>query len=488
MRILILLLSAIAAHSAKLRIMALGDSLTIGEGVEGGYRKSLFFTLKSNGYDVEFVGSSPENLTNKIPIDDRHEGHGNWKIDKFMEFSREILEKAGEDIDAILLMVGSEDTRNGDYAGAIDKWEKLIVHIATIRPHTHILVSNLLPLKGAAGINIDQFNARVPGVVNKHRRAGKKVEFLNIAKFFDANDLVDVKHLDQQGYKRLGNRWAKGVQRVFGPNGDSDPPQITHAEGSADGKTVTMTFSKPLSDESSNITNFAVTGVEILNSTLDDQKRKITLSVAKTTQDDEGVNGRNALFGPSTVTLLGGISDRTEQQLRVAPGAQVEYTDFWRFIVLSDWHSAEKYVFGDRVEDIMQDEKVISYLSNNYGGEFVLIPGDTNNGGWTQRSFQKKFLQEIGKDKMSAENIVLEAGRRCYGGMLRTFRVAGYSQVLLAHGDHEAGDNACKYFSSEYVILNKHKNSVKFIFTQKLFFSITRESWRCQVNSPTRIP
>ena len=349
-----------------------------------------------------------------------------------------------------------------------------------MRPHTHIIVSNLLPLKGEEGINIDQhFNARVPAVVGKLRRAGKKIEYVNIAKKFDASDLVDFKHLNQVGYKRLGNRWAKGIQRVFGPNGDSDPPQIINAEGSADGKTVTMTFSKPLSDMSSNITNFAVTGVEILNSTLDDQKRKITLSVAKTTQEDTYVRSPNALFSPSKVTLLGGIADRTEQHLRVAPGAQVEYTDFWRFIVLSDWHSAEKYVFSQNVNDITQDEKVISYLSNNYGGEFVLIPGDTNSGGWTRDSFKERFLGATGEKYMSPQEIVLAAGSRCYGGMLRTFRVAGYAQVLLAHGDHEAGDNPCKSFSSECIILDSTGGHTANSFSLNYYsFLITRESWR----------
>ena len=127
MRILFLLLSAIAVHSAKLKIMPLRDSLTIGQGVEGGYRKSLFFNLKRKGYDVEFLGSSTENKTKKIPIIDRHEGHGYWKIEKFMEFSREILDTAGEDIDVILLMVGAEDMRKGDYTDAINKWEKLLL-------------------------------------------------------------------------------------------------------------------------------------------------------------------------------------------------------------------------------------------------------------------------------------------------------------------------------------------------------------------------
>jgi hypothetical protein len=75
-----------------------------------------------------------------------------------------------------------------------------------------------------------------------------------------------------------------------------------------------------------------------------------------------------------------------------------------------------------------------------------MIPGDTNNGQWTKKDFQKKFLMEFSKGKtMTSQEIVLAAGSRCYGGMLRSFRLGGYAKVLLSHGDHEAGDNPCKF-------------------------------------------
>ena len=43
---------------------------------------------------------------------------------------------------------------------------------------------------------------------------------------------------------------------------------------------------------------------------------------------------------------------------------------------------------------------------------------------------------------LSRESIVLEAGDRCYGGLLSTFRFGGYPNVIVAIGDHELGDNA----------------------------------------------
>ncbi|MFN9486770.1 MAG: SGNH/GDSL hydrolase family protein [Cyanobacteriota bacterium] len=41
----------------KLRIMPMGDSITVGQGVPGGYRRPLFDVLTGLGYDVDFVGS-----------------------------------------------------------------------------------------------------------------------------------------------------------------------------------------------------------------------------------------------------------------------------------------------------------------------------------------------------------------------------------------------------------------------------------------------
>lgn len=41
----------------KLRIMPMGDSITVGEGVSGGYRRPLFDALTGLGYSVDFVGS-----------------------------------------------------------------------------------------------------------------------------------------------------------------------------------------------------------------------------------------------------------------------------------------------------------------------------------------------------------------------------------------------------------------------------------------------
>ncbi|MDF7823909.1 LamG domain-containing protein [Pontiellaceae bacterium B12227] len=113
----------------------------------------------------------------------------------------------------------------------------------------------------------------------------------------------------------------------------------------------------------------------------------------------------------------------------------------WRFLLLADWHSAEKYTQGKKnpswlAEAIAEDVATVQMLKTNYGGELILMPGDSNGGHWDTPKFIKNNFPGA-----TAEESVLEAGRLCYSGMIDTFREGGYSKLIMAVGDHEMGDN-----------------------------------------------
>jgi len=99
----------------------------------------------------------------------------------------------------------------------------------------------------------------------------------------------------------------------------------------------------------------------------------------------------------------------------------------WRFIVLADWHGAEKYTQSEKPSDefaaaAARDVTSVSFLKKNIGGDLVLLPGDSNEGHWKR-------------------DTILELGRLCYGGMIDSFNKGGYTNLLMAVGDHELGDN-----------------------------------------------
>jgi len=109
----------------------------------------------------------------------------------------------------------------------------------------------------------------------------------------------------------------------------------------------------------------------------------------------------------------------------------------WRFLTLADWHIAEVYVHPDQYRE--QTEEILAslkMLKASYGGELVMLPGDSNVGHWDTPAFIKGF-----KPGLTPAESILHAGELCYTGMVDAFEKAGYSRLLMAVGDHELGDN-----------------------------------------------
>lgn len=123
--------------------------------------------------------------------------------------------------------------------------------------------------------------------------------------------------------------------------------------------------------------------------------------------------------------------------------SSIQAGEAWRFLVLSDWHSAEKYVQQNQqtppdwlAPAIEEDVAAVKMMKEKFGGDLIMLPGDSNDGHWDRDSFiQKNFPGS------TAEESILQAGQLCYGGMIDAFRKGGYNRLLMAVGDHEVGDN-----------------------------------------------
>ena len=64
----------------------------------------------------------------------------------------------------------------------------------------------------------------------------------------------------------------------------------------------------------------------------------------------------------------------------------------WRFITLADWHLAELYVQPNRFPGgVEQNVAGLKMLKAQYGGELVMLPGDSNVGHWDTEQFIKSF-------------------------------------------------------------------------------------------------
>jgi hypothetical protein len=64
----------------------------------------------------------------------------------------------------------------------------------------------------------------------------------------------------------------------------------------------------------------------------------------------------------------------------------------WRFITLADWHLAEIYVQPNKyIGGGARNFASLKMLKANYGGELVMLPGDSNRGHWDTPEFIKSF-------------------------------------------------------------------------------------------------
>src|SRR5215204_5974490 len=132
--------AAQAESNGGVRVMPLGDSITEGTQVPGGYRIGLWQRLNANGYRVDFVGSQfngPGSLG-----DHDHEGHPGWRIDQIdanvVGWTRAFVPRT------VLLHIGTNDIlQNFNVSTAPNRLSTLLDRITNTKPATEVFVAQI---------------------------------------------------------------------------------------------------------------------------------------------------------------------------------------------------------------------------------------------------------------------------------------------------------------------------------------------------------
>lgn len=200
------------------RILPLGDSITHGADVPGGYRIGLWQHLAAGRYASDFVGSQssgPSSLR-----DQDHEGHAGWRIDQVdanvVGWLRTYAPRT------VLLHIGTNDVvQNYDLAGAPDRLSALIDHITDTAPDADVFVAQITPLGWADGETaVRSFNDAIPGIVRSKVDAGKRVHLVDMHSAVTVADLPDRIHPDSGGYDKMAAAWYDALRSVPGSIGD----------------------------------------------------------------------------------------------------------------------------------------------------------------------------------------------------------------------------------------------------------------------------
>jgi lysophospholipase L1-like esterase len=215
-----------ADHSAaRLRIMPLGDSITDGHGIPGGYRIDLWRMLGARGIAVDFVGSlrnGPAWLPEK-----EHEGHSGWRIDQIQALVDASLRKYRPDV--VLLLIGTNDILGHYRVGtAPERLGALVDQMAADRPAMEILVSTIPPTDSAIlNRQVVRYNAAVRQVVRRRAAAGRPIWLVDGGGSLTRADLADGVHPNRTGYRKLARAWEAVPVRVLSPPRAATSPAET---------------------------------------------------------------------------------------------------------------------------------------------------------------------------------------------------------------------------------------------------------------------
>src|SRR4051812_14742464 len=210
--------TASAESNGGVRVMPLGDSITDGLTVPGGYRIGLWQRFVNAGYKVDFVGSlsnGPASLG-----DHDHEGHSGWRIDQIDANIVNWLHTFTPH--TVLLHIGTNDViQNDDLANAPNRLSALIDHITATAPDAEVFVATIIPLSSASGeAAVRTYNAAIPGIVASKVNAGKHVHLVDMHAALTTADLADGVHPNATGYDKMAATWFNALLSVPGSIGD----------------------------------------------------------------------------------------------------------------------------------------------------------------------------------------------------------------------------------------------------------------------------
>lgn len=199
------------APPRAMKVMPLGDSITVGSNARGGYRINLWTRLvPTEGKQVDFVGS--QNAGPAELEDAEHEGHSGFRIDTIRAEVDGWLDTYQPD--AVLLLIGTNDVfQNYRLGTAPDRLRDLVTRICTDRPGVHVAVGSIPPVLDQPA-QVQAYNPAVPTVVDQVRATGCDVVFVDLHAGLTDADIYN-RHPTRGGYDKMAEAWYPAVDGFY---------------------------------------------------------------------------------------------------------------------------------------------------------------------------------------------------------------------------------------------------------------------------------
>ena len=210
--LLMLSVASARAQSAGLRLMPIGDSITVGylSSTGNGYRGPLYDELVSQGDALDMVGSQRSGSM----FDPDNEGYYGYEISQIAGLINPKL--ANYQPNLVTLLIGVNDLKNGDNVStAPSRLASLIDQIIAADPTVTLLVGQL-PVAADPTTNsrITTYNSQIPGIVQTRVNVGKHVYTVSMSSLTTA-DLSDGLHPNDGGYQKMADAWDAAIKHVI---------------------------------------------------------------------------------------------------------------------------------------------------------------------------------------------------------------------------------------------------------------------------------
>ena len=243
-------------ETKKLSVMCLGDSITDGFWLVGGYRNTLCSLVTENGFadQVDFVGPN-WGISTPDSYDPNHAGYSGYSIDNIAQedsisgartgissFVDYLTENYPADV--IFMQLGTNDILSlydldhfGDRLGALA--DTLLASI----PADGMLYLATLPVMDATNnlyisdyfftvesmdAAVESCNAQIRALVAKRQAQGKRIQLADVNSVLTKADLYDGVHPSEEGYAKLGRFWYQKLTDFRAGNFTvTQPPETT---------------------------------------------------------------------------------------------------------------------------------------------------------------------------------------------------------------------------------------------------------------------